>query len=259
MAIFNSVLGVSTFPQELRNLSLKFFVIQIIVSGIYLSHAWISMYYIRVLDSFQIFGFVVAIGMLLGSGLDLPLGLLTDRIGQRVSFCLASLFLTIYYVGIIFASLPLHFIFLELLVGVYSALISGSYSSWFMNSWKILSSKEDEQRFRVIMGNMSFIKTLVMSLAILLGGFLLQQDGIYPQTIFLMQALIAAIGVFIGYIFLSDPQTYLVENPNLEIKDAIKESSNRGLSIGFIFRNLINVTPYFIGFSIVGFTSVAFS
>ena len=47
---------------------------QVVVSGIYLSYSWISLYYLSVLDSFSIFSFIVAIGMLAGIVLDVPLG-----------------------------------------------------------------------------------------------------------------------------------------------------------------------------------------
>ncbi len=115
MSVIHSFLGISKFSQELQNLSIRYFCLQVIVSGIYLSYSWISLYYIFVLDSFSTFGTIVAIGMICGAFLDIPLGILTDRFGQRMAFCASLVCLAFYYTGIIFATNTIDFLLLEII------------------------------------------------------------------------------------------------------------------------------------------------
>ena len=140
VSFLHAFLGVSAISSDLQDLSLKYFGLQIVTSGIYLSYAWISLYYLAVLNSFSNFGTVVVIGMLCGAILDLPLGLLTDRFGQRIAFCVSLFCLVIYYLGLIFATKPVELVFLEIIVGIYSALLSGSFVAWFMPPFSFSSS-----------------------------------------------------------------------------------------------------------------------
>ncbi len=261
-------LGVSTISRDLQDLSLKYFSLQIVTSGIYLSYAWISLYYLAVLNSFSNFGTIVAIGMLCGAILDLPLGLLTDRFGQRIAFCSSLFCLAIYYLGLIFATKPVDLVFLEIIVGIYSALLSGSFVTWFMNSWEVISQKETNNgmSFRIVMGNITFAKTIITSLAIFLGGYMLQQDYLLPQTIFLFQALIAVFGIILGMKFISP---YILEkeiksqkekvsrsNPELDYK---KSPLNLITRINYIQEKYTKTIPFFVSFSLLFFTSYAFN
>lgn len=270
MSFIHVILGISTFPRDLQNLSLKYCGLQVVVSGIYLSHAWISLFYLTILDSFLAFGTLLAIGMFFGAFLDLPLGILTDRFGQKIAFCCALFCLVIYYFGLIFVTNPIELVFLEIIVGIYSALISGSYVAWFMNSWELFSSKDSEDglSFRTVMGNINFIKTIITALAIFIGGILLQQDQIFPQTIFLLQAIIAAIGVILGLKFISSPKS---SNKKFETHkekctgSTIQPYSNSADSsrVNRRMQNMIekylNLTPFFVSFSLLAFTSISFS
>jgi MFS family permease len=269
MSFIHVILGISTFSRDLQNLSLKYCGLQIIVSGIYLSHAWISLYYLTILDSFFTFGTLLALGMFIGALLDLPLGILTDRFGQRNAFCCALFCLVIYYSGLIFAKNPIELVFLETIVGIYSALISGSYVAWFMNSWEVISLKdsENELSFRTVMGNISFIKTIITALVIFIGGIFLQHE-ISPQTIFLSQAIIAAIGVVLGFKFISSPKSSnLKSKPHEKICTGSTkqlDSKNNGISrvtkrVYNTIEKYIHVTPFFFSFSLLAFTSVAFN
>lgn len=265
MAFIQSVLGIATFPQELQNLSLKYFCLQVIVSGIYLSHAWISLYYISILDSFSVFGFIVSIGMLCGAFLDLPLGILTDRFGQRIAFSGAMFCLLIYYFGLIFATNAFEFLILEIVVGIYSALISGSFISWFMNSWESLDTTESGNNllFRNVMGNISFAKTIIIAIMTFLGGFVLQQN-ISPQIIFIGQSLIAMLGVFLGLKFIVPSKIKNNSESNeIQTKDIFKPLSSflSKLKDNFsvIKDKYLKIVPFFFSFSILAFTSASFS
>ncbi|UCG00551.1 MAG: MFS transporter [Candidatus Heimdallarchaeota archaeon] len=264
IAFIHSILGISTFPKELQNLSLKFLSLQIVVSGIYLSYSWISLYYLSVLDSFSAFSIIVVIGMLAGAILDVPLGILTDHYGQRMAFCGALFCLMFYYLGLIFAAYPIHLILLEILVGIYSALISGSFISWFLNSWENIAPKSSEfgLLFRNIMGNISFAKSIIVALATFVGGILLQQYRIIPQFLFLIQALIAALGVILGLKFISMPKN----EKKVFRKDVKNSCENQNPSssrfptlLNNLWRNYVSVIPFFIGFSILSFTAISFN
>ncbi len=265
MTFISTILGVSTFPKELQNISLKYFYLQVIVSAIYLSHAWISLYYLSILDSFNVFGLIVAIGMLFGVFLDVPLGILTDYLGQRFAFCSALFALAFYYFGLIFATSLIEFLLLEIIVGIYSALISGSYISWFLNSWEFFSSQEAKSStlFRSVMGNINFAKTLIVTFMIFVGGLLLQHGQFLPQTVFILQAIIAIIGIFFGIRFITNPNTRNNNLKTLEKHKQIGETSQIVDSfIDVLKRAMVKNTtafPFFISFSLLSFTSVVFS
>ena len=211
------------------------------------------------------FSFIVAIGMVAGIILDVPLGFLTDRKGQRMAFCGALFCLMVYYLGLIFALSPIQFIFLEILVGIYSALISGSFTSWFLNSWETLAPKSSESGslFRNIMGNISFAKSIFMALATFTGGILLQQCRILPQYLFLIQAFIAALGIILGLKFISNPN--VEKKPLWKENDEIQTETNqidspRLISIWYSLKKYyLLILPFFISFSILGFTSISFN
>jgi len=260
MAFLSKFIGLNNFPKDLQLLSIKYISLQATVSGIYLSYAWISLYYINKLGSFSLFGIVVSIGMLIGAGFDIPLGILTDKYGQRLAFCSALFCLASYYIGIIYAVTPLEFLILEIIVGIYSALLSGSYISWFMNSWEHLSSNEDQSLFRSIMGSLNFIKTLIVSGAILFGSLLLQEKNITPEFIFFFQAIIAILGIILGFKFIKNPQlkTHDVkQTPKLKYNSEIHfKAQRKSLSLKERYSPVI---PYFLSFSLISFTSTAFN
>jgi MFS family permease len=274
MAFIHSILGVNDFPHELQTLSLKYITLQILVCGIYLSNGWISLYYLAILDSFEAFGFVVGLGLVCGIVLDIPLGVLTDRMGQRIAYCGAMCCLVIYYFGLIFVTRPFYLAILEVLVGIYSALLSGSYSSWFMNSWDRLvqESSIPDHLFRNVMGNIIFVKTLWIILATLIGGITLQQGYFPPQMIFVFQACIAAIGILVGSKFISlpeslnngdpfcEPQEFEnpAKSPTSSVERKVSIRAKFGLIRSYLKTNLVNITPFLIGFALLSFTSVSF-
>lgn len=260
MSFIYTALGISTFPQELKTLIIRYLCLQIIVSGIYLSYSWISLYYISVLDSFSIFGTIVAIGMICGALLDIPLGLLTDRFGQRIAFCCALVCLALYYFGLMFATNTIDLLLLEIIVGIYSALISGSFIAWFMNSWEVLAAKETENElsFRTVMGNIDFAKTLIIALITLIGGYFLQQKESIPQMIFFFQGSIAALGILLGFKFISPPS--LLRSDMAAEKTYITISSKRKPDrFLFVREKYFRVLPFFLAFSILVFSSTSFS
>jgi MFS family permease len=264
IGFIHALLGIGAFPKELQSLSMRFLSLQVVVSGIYLSYSWISLYYLSVLDSFNAFSIIVAIGMLAGAFLDVPLGFLTDRKGQRMAFCGALFCLMLYYFGLIFASFPIQFIFLEILVGIYSALISGSYVSWFLNSWEKLAPKSSDSSilFRNIMGNINFVKSIITALATFIGGVLLQQLGILPKYLFLMQALIAALGIILGLKFISKPiikEEMKGKKEESQSKENIQFISKFSSVLSNLSKRYLFILPYFISFSILSFTSVSFN
>ncbi|UCG90625.1 MAG: MFS transporter [Candidatus Heimdallarchaeota archaeon] len=265
MALIHTILGISAFPSDLQNLSLKYCSLQVVVSGIYLSYAWISLYYLSILDSFIAFGIIVSFGMLFGIFLDLPLGILTDRFGQRIAFCGALSCLFVYYFGLFFASKPIELLFLEIIVGIYSALLSGSFNAWFMNTWESISSKGNEVSFRNVMGSINFAKTIVAALAAFIGGFLLYQTQVHPKIIFLLQAVIAAIGVFLGLKFISSSSSIKrrisrkEERMNLSSQINNHDLSRFTRRIQYIKEKYFFVTPFFVSFSLLSFTSISFS
>ena len=274
MAFIHSILGVQDFPHELQTLSIKYITLQILVCGIYLSNGWISLYYLAILDSFEAFGFVVGLGFVCGIVLDIPLGVLTDRLGQRIAYCGAMGCLVIYYFGLIFATRPFYLAILEVVVGVYSALLSGSYSSWFMNSWDNLvqESSIPDHMFRKVMGNITFVKTLWITLATLIGGIVLQQGYLLPQTIFVFQAFIAAMGILVGSRFITLPEALRNGDPFCEQQKSDNPAKSpfvkteRKISIGarfssirsYLQTNFVSITPFLIGFALLSFTSVSF-
>ncbi|MFX0208400.1 MAG: MFS transporter [Candidatus Hodarchaeota archaeon] len=265
MSFIHTILGTSAFPSDLQSLSLKYCSLQVVVSGIYLSYAWISLYYLSILDSFIAFGIILSIGMLCGAILDLPLGILTDRFGQKIAFCGALSCLFVYYFGLIFASKPIELLFLEIIVGIYSALLSGSFNAWFMNTWEFISSKSNEKSFRCVMGSINFVKTIVAAMAASIGGFLLHINQIQPNTIFLIQAVIAVIGVFLGLKFITSPSSIKRkisrkgEKVNFSFQTNNHDASRITRKIQHIKEKYIYVTPFFLSFSLLAFTSVSFS
>ncbi|MFX0085483.1 MAG: MFS transporter [Candidatus Hodarchaeota archaeon] len=258
MSLIHTALGISSFPQDLQNLSIKYFSLQIVVSGIFLSYSWISLYYVSLLDSFTTFGTIVAIGMTCGAILDIPLGILTDRFGQRIAFCCALGCLVIYYLGMIFAINTIHLLLLEIIVGIYSALLSGSFIAWFMNSWEVIAAKENENElsFRVIMGNINFVKTMIVAIVTLLGGYILQQKGIFPQMIFFLQASIAGFGIILGFKLISPPSSLKGDLESYKLPKIPTKKTNKLL---FVKDKYLKISPIFLALSILSFTSISFS
>ncbi|MFX0013610.1 MAG: MFS transporter [Promethearchaeota archaeon] len=262
MAFIHSLLGISTFPRELQSLSLRFFCLEGVVTGIYLSYSWISLYYLSILNSFSTFSIIVAIGMFFGAILDVPLGILTDRFGQRTAFSGAFLCLMIYYFGLILVNHPIELVLLEILVGIYSALLSGSFISWFLNSWESAAAKYPETGllFRNIMGNVSFAKSIFIAIITFIGGILLRQDGILPQFIFLIQAIVAALGVILGLKLISTPVALKNVSSTKSLSKRFECSHSKLVLLRTSLRkNYYSVIPFFISFSLLSFTSVSFS
>ena len=261
MFYLSDILGISSYPKELKNLTIRLFILELIVSSIYLSHAWIILYYLSIIDSYIIFGNIIAIGMIFGAFLDVPLGILTDRMGQRIAFCGALVCLFVYYFGLIFASSIFLLLFLEIVVGIYSALISGSYISWFLNSWENFVQK-DEQKQRLIrnaMGTVNFTKMISVSSLTLLGGVLLSQFKISPNIIFLVQSIIALVGLLFGYTLMVEYTNYKNKENQIEVSKKIKYEENLLLRLSRGFKKKYgNVSPYFISFALLSFTTSSF-
>ncbi|NHJ02278.1 MAG: hypothetical protein EAX86_09095 [Candidatus Heimdallarchaeota archaeon] len=264
MAVIHSILGISAIPNEFQILTMKYFGLQVVVSGIYLSYAWISLYYLVILNSVSLYSYIVAIGMLCGALLDFPLGLITDRFGQKKAYCGALSCLLIYYLGLIFAKSAFDLLVLEIIVGVYSALISGSFITWFMNSWELISmniGKESKIQFNAIMSNINSIKTVLVATMTIFGGFLLNKLAIPPQGIFLLQSAIAGFGILLGIRFLNTPIT----ESRMESEVPRSDRTNGFHTLAKI-RELIlllqsryaKVTIFFLSLSLLGFTSMAF-
>ncbi len=203
--------------------------------------------------------------MLAGAILDVPLGFLTDRYGQRMAFCGALFCLMFYYLGLTVVTLPLHLILLEILVGIYSALISGSFISWFLNSWETIAPKSSESGllFRNIMGNISFARSIIVGMATFIGGILLQQCRILPQYIFLLQALIAALGILLGLKFISKPKNEKITHKKEKDDNLYEKKQSISSRFLVILNNLrryyLFILPFFLGFSILSFTSISFT
>ncbi len=262
MLYVDTLLGVNNYPEELKNLILKFFCLELIITVIYLSHTWISLYYISILGSYAIFGSIVAIGTVFSIVLDLPLGVLTDRFGQRGAFCSALGCLTIYYLGLIFATNSLQLLCLEILVGIFSALLSGSYMAWFLNSWGFLVEKteKNDNLFRNTMGNVRFVKMISVSSVTIIGGFLLFQAHLPPQLIFFFQGIIAALGLIFGFAIMvnSNPQRYQQDRSIITNTKTISSFSLRNLSES-LHRKYFEISPFFLSFGLLNFTSLSFS
>ncbi|MHA2093120.1 MAG: MFS transporter [Candidatus Hodarchaeales archaeon] len=263
MLYVDTLLGVNNFPDELKSLTLKFFSLELIITVIYLSHTWISLYYISILGSYALYGSIVAIGMVFGIFLDLPLGILTDRFGQRGAFCSALGCLSIYYLGLIFAVNSFQLLCLEILVGIFSALLSGSFVSWFLNSWELLVEKNEksEHLFRSTMGNVKFVKMISVSSLTILGGFLLFQAHLPPQLIFLLQGFIALVGFVLGFLIMVSYKTEKREiHPFLSVKmkKTLKNSNITNIHHN-LKRKYLNVSSYFFSFGVLNFTSFSFT
>ena len=263
MLYVDTLLGVKYYPKELKSLTLRFFSLELIITVIYLSHAWISLYYISILGSYALFGSIVAIGMFFGIVLDLPLGVLTDKFGQRGAFCAALGCLTIYYLGLIFATNSVQLLCLEILVGVFSALLSGSFIAWFLNSWENLVDRNEESEilFRSTMGNVKFVKMIAVSSLTILGGILLYQVHLAPKLIFLLQAFIALVGFILGFIIMVN---YNPVGRNIHVRLTSENNKSHPFSnIRILGNNLrikyLAVSPYFLSFGILSFTSLAFT
>jgi MFS family permease len=204
----------------------------------------------------------VAIGMIFGALLDLPLGFLTDRYGQRLAFCCALCCLMIYYFGLILVTTPTQLLFLEILVGVYSALLSGSFTSWFFNSWEIIVKNHEGSNYliRNTMGNLNFVKMIAIFSLTLLGGYFLYEMHLSPHLIFLAQSLIALGGLIVSFYIMIDYKT-----ENVDCLPKQKAANRNGKER--MFRKIIPknfhkvyflVTPYFVSFAILSFTSLSF-
>ncbi|MHA2154816.1 MAG: MFS transporter [Candidatus Hodarchaeales archaeon] len=263
MLYVDTLLGVKNYPEELKSLTLKFFSLELIIAVIYLSHTWISLYYISILGSYALFGSIVATGMIFGIVLDLPLGVLTDRFGQRGAFCGALGCLTIYYFGLIFAKTSFQLLCLEILVGIFSALLSGSFIAWFLNSWENLIDKNEksDKLFRSTMGNVKFVKMIAVSSLTILGGFLLFQAHLAPQLIFLLQGFIALVGFIFGFTIMVNYRP-IERNRHINLPSENETTLKKSHIVSMANRlmvNYIHVSPYFLCFGILSFTSLAFT
>jgi len=261
MFYLSNILGISNYPKELKSLTIKLFILEFIVSSIYLSHAWIILYYLSIIDSYIIFGNIIAVGMIFVAFLDIPLGILTDRMGQRIAFCGALVCLFVYYFGLIFASSMILLLFLEIIVGIYSALISGSYISWFLNSWEnfIQNDEQKQKLIRNAMGTVNFTKMISISSLTLLGGILLSQFKISPNIIFLVQSIIALVGLLFGYVLMVGYEDNKIKENRLEVSNTIEYKEGLLLRLCKGFKDkYVNVSPYFISFAILSFTTSSF-
>ena len=135
--------------------------------------------------------------------------------------------------------------------------------SWFLNSWESILPKNEEnnKKFRNIMGSMNFLKMLIVSILTISGGLLLYGLELSPHFIFLVQSFIAFTGLIFGYSILVDYNPIKIEK-NQDVK--FLEKSN--LSIADKNKNLkhlilgryLSVTPYFLSFCILNFSSISF-
>ncbi|MHA2237583.1 MAG: hypothetical protein ACXAB2_04330 [Candidatus Hodarchaeales archaeon] len=251
------------YPTETKKLIFHFIILELIVTVIYLSNAWITLYYLSILNSYILLGNIIAIGMIFGAFLDIPLGFFTDVYGQKITYCGALFCLTLYYFGLIFAKVTLHLLLLEIIVGVFSALLSGSVIAWFLNSWENLLPKneENDRKFRNIMGSVNFLKMLIISSLTILGGLLLYGMKLSPHIIFLVQSFIAFAGLISGYLIIVDYRSEISEKrQSNDIFNNSTISMNRNLD--YLKQQIKDrysaVTPYFFSFSILNFTSISF-
>jgi hypothetical protein len=143
-----------------------------------------------------------------------------------------------------------------------------------MNSWDILvrDSSIPDHLFRKIMGNITFVKTLWIILATLIGGIFLQQGYLPPHLIFFFQAVIATFGIIVGYKFVTIPDSLnkgelfskskSLEIPGVSPKDKLEGkislSTRVNLIRSYLMINFFNITPFLIGFALLSFTSVSF-
>ena len=146
---FQKIVGIASYPRTFRIICLKYAVLYSLVSiTIMLSFAWISLWYLKFL-SFTEFGIVMALGNVTGILLDYPLGLVTDKTGVKKSYMGSMIFLAIYYVGMTVTQTFFGFFVLHLIVGFYSALISGTINTWLMNTWEVHAKEHIEAKKKI--------------------------------------------------------------------------------------------------------------
>lgn len=250
MYTFQDLVGFKTYPSELKSLSLKYLILTGITSSIYLSYAWISLYYLKFLTYTQ-FTITVSFGLIIGIILDYPLGIVTDRVGQKVSYIFALVFLGFYYFGLMFSRNLFHFLIMESFVGIFTALTSGTLSAWFMNQWELLSNFDKRNNFGAAMSNIGFLVTFLNAALMLIGGMILEDFGKGNiNIIFLFSSMICFSGISFAFMWMK------TTNSNFDSKKRKKLNFHDFNILKGVSRRLILI---FTAFSLISFTGLAYS
>ena len=110
------------------------------------------------------------------------------------------------------------------------------------------------------MGTVNFTKMISVSSLTLLGGFLLSNFRISPNSIFLVQSIIALVGLLFGYKLMIGNYRENIEENELEEsnKDKYYESPLLRLCRGFKAKYIL-VSPYLLSFALLSFTTSYFT
>jgi len=177
--------------------------------------------------------------------LDYPTGGLADKYGRGFITALGSLFLGLGLLSYGFSTTLCQFLFSEFLAAIGSALYSGAFIAWLVDSLKKEGRSQD---LPIILSNTRILSQFISSLGAFIGGILAEYSLELP---FILGAFISfsafALTLFYAY---DINKTYRVR----EIKYI--DFLRKGLTILFKHKQLLLLTmgSFLISFSIPSFT-----
>ena len=199
---FYQILGFNELTSVLRQLSLKYLVFLIVLSGFSLSKVWISLWYLNFINYYE-FGLVSSAGLLVAFLLDFPLGLFADIFGRRLSYILSQLMYCLYFFLLLFVNSFSGILLIEIISGIGNAFGTGTFDAWYMDTWQELETVENQKqkipKIGGIMSNALFIYSALVALFIFLSGVALGNIKVINQdiafSIFVIQGIFQIFGI----------------------------------------------------------------
>ena len=128
-----------------------------------------------------------------------PIGIIADKIGLKKIFVAGLLIFTIVYGGMAYAKLPVHFIILFFLYGIYAAATEGISKAWIST----IAAKEDTA---TAIGSYAAFQSICTMLASSMAGLIWYKFGAGVTFQF------SAVMVLIVAVYISIVQTKLTSN-----------------------------------------------
>ncbi len=128
------------------------------------------------IEGLGLLGVLVAIEMVTQTLLDYPSGALGDAIGQRWVIAIGNLLYGVVFFMVSFVTPSTPFLYLVLifaLQGVAQSQISGAWSAWFDNNYKVaMPTDKDRKIYGKFWGRMGMISQIASTLALIPGSIL---------------------------------------------------------------------------------------
>ncbi|MFC1659293.1 MFS transporter [Pseudomonadota bacterium] len=162
----------------------------------------IVIYLAALFNSYAKATFLITLYAIALAFMEIPTGILSDKIGRKFTLTLSSVFGSLRYIffifGGIYESYPL-FILGSVLLGVQHALVSGTDKAILFESLKEMKKKK---KFHNAWGKASSARQISLAIAALVGGFVAEKSYI---AIFVICLFVQIIGLIIS-LFLVEPK-----------------------------------------------------